>query len=403
MQKKSSMIISLRFKNFFSFRDEVALDFTADNSLRRKQPSLDDNIIDFSGDRFVNIIGLFGSNAAGKSNVIKALDFCRNLVLTSHLNNEDTALDYQPFKFEKDKPSEFYIDFVTGGIEYEYSFKIFENKIISEELYHYPNKRKARVFSREKTYSYTHRKGAIQRPTEVEANTGSKTLFLSRASSMNRPMAQNVYRFFSNQIVIGLSHNGIADLTFNEFDTYKDILLKAFEVSDNDIVDLSLREQAPGVRQLISFHRENPSIPFDFDREESDGTKRLLFILLLLLKKSGANAAIFIDEFDLKLHLRLAEFLLDVIRASKGTQMVFTSHNPHLINPFRLLREQIVFVNKKSDGNSELTPLSDFEGIDKNTDIQKAYLQGRFDAVPYIGNIYNVLTRLLNKDEDTKI
>lgn len=397
------MIISLRFKNFFSFRDEVALDFTTDNSLRKKQLPLEENIIEFSGDRFVNIIGMFGSNAAGKSNVIKALDFCRNTVLTSHLNNEGSTLEYEPFKFDKGNPSEFYIDFVTGGIEYEYSFQIFDGNIINEELYHYPNKRKARVFRREKTYSYTHRKGVIQRPTEVEANTGSKTLFLSRASSMNRPIARTVYRFFLNEIVIGLNHNGISDLTFEEFDLYKDVLLKAFEVSDSDIVDIMLREQSPGVRQLLSFHRENPSIPFDFDREESEGTKRLLFILLLLLKKSQSGASIFIDEFDLKLHLRLAEFLLDVIRASKGTQMVFTTHNPNLINPSKLLREQIVFVNKQQDGNSELTPLSDFEAIGKNTDIQKAYLQGRFDAVPYIGNIYPVLSQLINKYEDKKI
>lgn len=391
------MIISLRFKNFYSFRDEAALDFTVDGALKKKQTTHEENIIDFSGDKFVNIIGLFGGNAAGKSNVIKALDFCRKLVLKSHQNNEGATFDYEPFKFDKDKPSEFYINFVTEGIEYEYSFRIFAGKIISEELFYYPNKRRARVFSRENTNCYTHRKGTIQRPTEVESNTGPRTLFLSMASSMNRPIAQAVYRFFLNEIVIGLNHKGIADISFEEFDLHKTVLLKAFEVGDTDIVDIALKEVAPGQRQLVSFHRENPSIPFDFDREESDGTKRLLFILLLLLKKSRAGAAIFVDEFDLKLHLRLAEFLLDAIRASKGTQMVFTSHNPCLINTEKLMREQIVFVSKHQDGNSELVPLSDYEGIGKNLDIQKAYLQGRFDAVPYIGDIAPILSDFIRK------
>lgn len=388
------MIISLRFKNFFSFRDEAALDFTADNSLKNKQLSLEENLIEFSGDKFVNIIGLFGGNAAGKSNVIKALSFCRDLVLTSHLNNEGSTFDFKPFKFDRDKPSEFYIDFVTEGIEYEYSFKIFDGKIIGEELFHYPNKRRARVFTREKTYSYTHRKGLIQRPTEVEANTGSNTLYLSRASSMNRPIAQTVYRFFMNDIVIGLKYKRIAEITLAEFDSCKNVLLKALEVSDSDIIDIRMAELPSGMIQLTSYHRENPTIPFDFEKEESEGTKRLLLILLLLLKKPNTGTAIFLDEFDLKLHLRLAEFLLDAIRASKGNQMVFTSHNPNLINPVKLMREQIVFVNKQPDGNSELMPLSDFEGIGKNTDIQKAYLQGRFDAVPYIGSIYPVLDGL---------
>ena len=78
------MILSLRLKNFFSLRDEAVLDFTADRSARKTQDYLPENLIEFSGDKFVNIIGLFGSNAAGKSNIIKAIDFCRKLILTSH-------------------------------------------------------------------------------------------------------------------------------------------------------------------------------------------------------------------------------------------------------------------------------------------------------------------------------
>ena len=148
--------------------------------------------------------------------------------------------------------------------------------------------------------------------------------------------------------------------------------------------------------RLQTYHRENPSIAFDFEKEESEGTKRLFFIMLMLLKKSMAGAAVFLDEFDLKLHLRLAEFILDVIRASSGAQLVFTSHNPLLIDMNKLRKEQIVFVNKQNDGNSEFIPLSDFE-IDKKTDILKAYLQGRFDAVPYVGNVYSVLSEIISK------
>ena len=169
------------------------------------------------------------------------------------------------------------------------------------------------------------------------------------------------------------------------------------EVSDSDIVDIRLVELIPGFPQLLSFHKENPELPFDFEKEESDGTKRLFVILLMMLKKSIEGATIFLDEFDLKLHLHLAEFLLDTIRASRGGQLVFTSHNPSLININKLRPEQIVFVNKQCDGNSEFVPLSDYEGIGKNTDIQKAYLQGRFDAVPYVGDIYPLLSELIKR------
>lgn len=386
------MIIALKLKNFYSLRDEAVLDFTVDSGSRKEREYLPDNLIEFSGDYFVNIIGLFGGNAAGKSNLIKGVNFCRNLVLTSHLNNENTTLDFEPFKFDSDKSSEFYIDFVAEGIEFEYSFELCDGKIIKEALYYYPNKRKARIFTREHSSVYAYGKGLMHRPKEIEVNTGVSTLFLSRASSMNRPLAQLVYRFFLQKMVIGLGDRNVFSLTPKKFDSVKQVLLKAFEVSDSDIVDIRLKEAVPGQFKLESFHRENPRIPFDFEREESDGTKRLLWILLMMLDKITDKAAIFLDEFDLRLHLFLAEFLLDVVRDSRGAQLVFTSHNPALINPSALRREQIVFVTKDTHGNSEFIPLSDYEGLRADMDIQKAYLQGRFDGVPYIGDSKHIFT-----------
>lgn len=384
------MIISLRLKNFFSLRDDAVLDFTADMSSRRERDSLPENLIDFKGDKFVNILGLFGANASGKSNIIKGIDFCRTLVLTSHLNNLGDRFDFEPFKFDKGQPSEFYINFVTEGIEYEYSFSIQDNRILSEELYYYPNKRKARIFQRKESSLYTYGKGAIARPTEIEANTGPQTLFISRASSMNRPTAQIIYRFFMEGMTTNFENTDLSLLSPSDFEGNKAMLLKALEVSDSDIVDISLTKTKTGIPMLQSFHRENPSIPFDFIKEESEGTIRLIGLLLLLLRNQAESSTVFMDEFDLKLHLHLAEFILDMVRASRGRQLVFTSHNPALIDSRKLRNEQIVFVTKTSDGNSEFVPLSDYEGISKIGDLQKAYLQGRFDAIPYIGNIHSV-------------
>lgn len=389
------MIICLRLKNFYSLRDDAVLDFTADDSSRNPLSHLPENLIDYKGDKFVNIIGLFGSNAAGKSNMIKALVFCRNLILNSHLNNEGDFFDFSPFKFGKDEPSEFYIDFVTDGVEYEYSFSVFGGKVTEESLFYYPKGRKAKVFSRAGN-KYTHRPGLINRVGEVEANTGDKTLFLSRASSMNRPLAQTVYRFFLNEMLISTGEMKTTGISYEELERNRRLILKAFEVSDSDITDVRVVEDVPGQRRLESFHREDPHIPFDFDKEESEGTKRLLNIVLMIARKAADGATFLFDEFDLKLHLRLSEFLLDLIRATRRGQLVFTSHNPDLINQEKLRREQIVFVNKRSDGSSEFTPLSDYKGITSVTDARKAYLQGRFDAVPYIGDADSVLENLFS-------
>lgn len=389
------MVISIRLKNFYSLRDDAVLDFTADMASRKSWGVLPENLLDFSGDKFVNVIGLFGGNAAGKSNIIKAIDFCRKLIVNSHLTNEGDIFGFSTFKFNQESPSEFHIDFITEGIEYEYSFSILGQKIISESLYYYPNRRKARVFERQGVSGYKYGKGMMQRPAEIEANVGDKTLFLSRASSMNRPIAQTVYRFFLNNIITDLGDFDISELSRQDFEDNRDLLLKALEVSDSDIMDITWTVSGSGRPRLLTFHKEDPSIPFDFEKEESEGTKRLVFMMLALMRRVNAGASFFIDEFDLKMHLRLAEFILDVIRASRGMQLVFTSHNPYLMDTSRLRREQIVFVNKQMDGNSEFIPLSDFEGITYKTDIRKAYLQGRFDAVPYIGDIYPVVSEII--------
>ena len=391
------MIITLKVKNFFSLRDDAAIDFTVDPSSRRNMDPLPENIIESNGDSFVNIIGLFGGNAAGKSNIIKAIEFCRNLILNSHLYNEGDEFDFQPFKFDKDKPSEFYMDFVAGDVEYEYSFSILDGCIIKESLYHYPNRRKAKVFMREDGHIYSYGKGLIPRPAEIEANVGPKTLFLSRASSMNRAIPKAVYNFFLNNIMTGIDGFNPKDITRDDFEKCRPILLRALEVSDSDIIDIRWDATVPGRMRLLSFHRENPEIPFDFEKEESDGTKRLLFILLTLFKKLIDGCTVFLDEFDLKLHLYLAEFILDVVRASQSMQLVFTSHNPMLIDATRLRPEQIVIVTKQPDGNSEFVSLSDYEGIGQIPDIRKAYLQGRFDGVPYIGNIRPLISSAFGK------
>ncbi len=391
------MIITLKVKNFFSLRDDAVLDFTLDPSSRRNMNPLADNILDFNGDKMVNIIGLFGGNAAGKSNIIKAVDFSRKLIINSHLSNEGDEFDFQPFKFGKDLPSEFYIDFVADGIEYEYSFSIKDGKILTESLYHYPNRRKAKVFERFEGNKYSYGKGLIPRPAEIEANTGPKTLFLSRASSMNRAVPQVVYKFFFHNVMTGLDGFKLTDLDREDFELSRPLLLKALEVSDSDIIDIRWDKSISGQMRLLSFHKENPDIAFDFDKEESDGTKRLILILLALFKKTWNGCTVFLDEFDLKLHLYLAEFILEAIRSTKKMQLVFTSHNPMLLDTNKLRPEQIVMVTKQADGNSELVPLSDYEGIDRIKDLRMAYLQGRFDGVPYIGNIQSLFSSTINQ------
>ena len=303
------------------------------------------------------------------------------------------------------------IDFVCEGIEYEYSFELTKTKVISESLYHYPLGRRAKVFLRATDGKYSFGSGAINKPSDVVLNTSDKNLFLSRASLMNREIAQKLYRYFLNQFLLGLVNvNEI--LVLDSFNTYKKIILKALEICDTDITDIEARkEQVPApiaipgqgdlsfklidVLKFKTIHRNQKDVMFDLDLEESNGTRKLFQILIRLLDVVKNRKGIMMDEFDMGLHTRLADFILDLIHASEGSQLLFSSHNTNLIDVKRLRRDQIVFVNKSEDGATEVYSLYDFKDFRENMDAEKGYIQGRFDAVPYVDSSVDSIKQLL--------
>lgn len=412
-KKRNLMILKIEFGNFFSIRDKIRIDFRAANINTTLARELRHNVVDWNGVPVLKTIGLFGPNASGKSNIVKAIHFCCRMILDSHLYNEGTVFNFEPFKFDgwQEKPSSFLIDFVCDNVEYEYSFELTKTKILSESLYHYPFGRRAKIFVRNADGKYSFGTGVISKPADVALNTSDKNLFLSRASSMNRETAQTLYRYFMNQFLLGLVN--VNDLVvLDGFNTYKNVILKALEVCDTDITDIEVRKEqmsapvvVPGqadmafkfvdVLKFKTFHRDNKEVMFDLDLEESSGTRKLFQILIRLLDVVKNKKGIMMDEFDMGLHTRLADFILDLIHASERSQLLFSSHNTNLIDVKRLRRDQIVFVNKTEDGATEIYSLYDFKDFRENMDAEKGYMQGRFDAVPYVDSSVESIKQLL--------
>jgi len=378
------MVIEVRLENIFSFRKEAILPLQAAKISTEKARALSGNVFTIGGEQILKSAGLFGANASGKSNIVKGIRACVEMIRASHNYNEDTVFGFAPFKFgEGDhKPSSFFIDFMVDGIEYEYSFSMTQTEILTEQLYYYPNGRRSLVFRRDERkgpdkkdiYEF---KSAIKRPMDVAANTSRKTLFISRASQMDRDMAKQIFRFFSEDIVLNYKQNSmpIDALLKNQ----KDLILEILRTADSDIVDIRLQDNA-----LKTFHRCNSNIAFDFDTEESEGTKTLFYMMLSMIDIIRQGKLLLIDEIDTSLHTQLVEYIINLFHSSKQAQLIYTSHNTHLLNTDFLRRDQVYFVNKCEDGSSELYSLYDFKDFRDNYDLEKAYLQGRFDAVPYL-------------------
>lgn len=382
------MVLEIRLSNMFSFRDEVTLDLQAAKIQTKKARELEGNLFSVDGEQMLKSVALFGANASGKSNVIKAIRACVNMVRSSHNYNVDTKFAISPFKFEDyaNKPSSFYIRFLLNGVEYEYSFSFMHDEIITETLYYYPNGRKSLVFSRDESRGIEKKdiyefKTVIKRPFDVADNTSKKTLYISRASQMDREIAQKIFLFFCNDIVLDYQVANIDSLD-NLFKERKEQMLEVLRTADSDIIDFKIQNNA-----ITTFHRTNPSVAFDFETEESEGTKTLFRMMVRMIGIIHEGKMLLVDEIDNSLHTQLVEFVIGMFNHSDHAQLIYTTHNTHLLNTDFQRRDQVYFVNKREDGSSDLYSLFDFKDFRDTLDMEKAYLQGRFDAIPYISTL----------------
>ncbi len=419
------MILEIRLSNFFSIKEEVILDLRAGNIQTKQAKELKDHFFTHEKDNILKSVAIYGANASGKSNVIKAIRFCCRMIFQSHLNNENSIFNFLPFKFDgfESAPSLFFIRFVSNNVEFEYSYSLTRKEIITEELYHYPHGRRAKIFVRDERisgekkdkYSFSN---TIKRPLDVAENTSTKTLFISRASQMDRGIGKELFNYFNEQFILGYTGFNSHSLEHNLIKN-KEFLLKALQIADSDIIDISYtkekiklksfqvsfnsenapisNEESEGeVLKIVTYHKASPNIAFDFDTEESEGTKKLFAILLSILDIVKKNKTLLIDEIETSLHSNIVEFIVNLFNASEKAQLIFTTHNTNLLNLRKIRRDQVFFVNKLEDGSSDLYSLFDYKDFRENMDAEKGYLQGRFDAIPFIDETQSSLKTILD-------
>ena len=417
------MILEIRLSNFFSIKEEVVLDLRAASIKSKNAIALSDNIFEYNKSNVLKTVTMYGANASGKSNIIKAIRFCSKMVFNSHNHNENAIFNYTKFKFANysRKPSSFFIRFVSKGIEYEYGFSLMQNKIITESLYYYPKGRITKIFTRDEQKGKSKKEkysfGTIlKRPLDVADNTSDKTLYISRASQMDRDIAKKIFNYFNHTFILGyLGYNTLQ--IENLFISYKNQLLEALKIADSDIVDIKIRKikkQGKNINanlddltltvedviqdqlQIKTYHKADPSIGFDLLTEESDGTKKLFVIMLSILDIVSNNKVLLIDEIGESLHTDIIEYIFNIFRAGNKAQLICTTHNTRFLDLRKFRKDQIFFVNKKEDASTDLYSLYDYSDFRDTMDLEKAYLQGRFDAVPFVNDTLENLKSIIN-------
>lgn len=414
------MLVEFRIKNFHSLRDEQVFSLVAS-----KDKTLQDTNTLTTGISAAPLLlrsaAVYGANASGKSNLIKALQYMRGVVAESAtVIQPGQSFAVQPFRLDAqsaNQPSEFEITFLLDGVRYQYGFAMTAQRIVSEHLLVYKAFKPQRWFTRQfdadiskDVYDFG---PGLKGPKNVwEGATRPNSLFLSMAVQLNSEALRPVFDWFINHLII---FNEQAQLNLQisiqklkQDEGRKEIcnFLSAADISIANI-DVEIRK-VPGqavhfdlvagkteVRteeveeHRLRFHHvtEQERAIFDLS-DESNGTRNLLFLAGPVLDILSKGLTLVIDELDTSLHTLLVRKLVRLFHCpdinTGGAQLIFTTHDTSLLDaPDLLRRDQIWFIEKNRDQASSLVALSEFSPR-KNEALERGYLMGRYGGVPFL-------------------
>ena len=351
----------------------------------------------------VPVAAIYGSNASGKSNVLKALNMMRQAVLGSVTwANESDPIRRIPFLLDghsKSKPSVFGVEIAIDGVRYNYGFEMDDRRVVAEWLNAYPTGRKQVWFERdvEATPQFRFRGEGLRgaRHDLVEQTRGD-ALFLAVGAQFNNPQLARVHAWFLNGLRVTMAHpfgrhvEPLIALRLADDEELRRRVEQLLRVADVGITGLSIVEKSvPSVRLV---HRAGDrSELFDFERE-SCGTRAWLMRLPFLLSALNRGAVVAVDELDASLHPRIVAEVVNMFASPRsnprGAQLVFTTHDVSLLGNLpadRLLDRDEVWLTEKDDssGATELYPLTDLKPR-KDENLERGYLLGRYGAAPRV-------------------
>lgn len=413
------MLIEFSVANFRSIHARQTLSLVASADAVHQER----NTISLGGEaknlRLLRSAVIYGPNASGKSNLLRALETLRQVALTSAAGfQEGQRLPFTPFLLNEntqEAPCEFEIVFSLSGVRYHYALSAWPERVHREWLVAYPQGRPQRWFEREykpETHRYTwwfgpHFKGERKQRDVWQNSTRANALFISTAVQLNNEQLRPLFEWLANGLIV-LTPN----INFNPFlsiDMLRESdacarLMCFMQTADTGIDRLELREVDPippfpgaivppfQTKQLrvLAWHKttgSNDEVSIDMS-DESDGTRKLFEFAGGWLRALDSGATLFVDELDRSLHPKLTRFLVELFNSSgnaKNAQLIFTTHDTTLLDPELLRRDQIWFIEKDPGRATHLYSLLDYAPR-KDEALERGYLKGRYGAIPVLGH-----------------
>lgn len=402
------MIHSFSCKNFYSFQKLTTVSFVVNEN------APDDNgyFKSPSGVRLSKVETVIGSNASGKTNLLKIVPFLKWIILDSFNINPSAPIPVQPFMFngQKNKATELSVEFEMNNNIYVYEFVLNGSRILSEEL-KVKNKTKQRVthktvFSRkwsEGSEKYDFEGKNFDLPKGFENLLRSNASVIGTASRLNHKESQEIAKYWQQVETNVIEAGWIGDHllpsatqqlpeVFN-FYSENEVLKKEAEklLSRFDLglegFEIEKRKQENGfllnIRATHLFNGQKYYLPIQY---ESSGTKQLFILLKTILQVLTKGGVAILDEFDVNLHpdmvLSLFDLFIQPETNPKNAQILFSTHS-HLVLS-KLDKYQIVLTEKNKDGSSESWRLDEMSGVRVDDNYYSKYIAGAYGAIPKI-------------------
>lgn len=416
------MIITFSVQNFRSIRDKITLDFNASSDKHLEEyfvyevakPKL----------RILRLAMIYGANASGKTNILKALDFLREFI-SSPIGVRDEPIKYLPFALDNEKPSIFEIEFCHEDIMYSYNLQLNPERILSESLDYYPKGRAANVFQRyydpatdAYQYKWTYRgyNKAVQ--DRLELSIRNQSVLTTIASIEAKGPLQKAREWFKHYLLsllepqhdlknlvataignkilskeFALSLMKTADLMISDYRLIEieapERSLKKYETSMTKL-DNSVAKPALKAAYLLLEHSvDGGNFILDF-LDESSGTQRFFGLITILNKLLQRPITVPIDELASSLHHDLVlHFLYIFLQNSKAGQLLFTTHDLSLLGDKDIARRDCIWITeRKKDGSTKLNNVWDDYPVRKEHSIESLYKKGFLGGKPYLGSIH---------------
>lgn len=427
------MILQLKVRNYRSYKEETVFSMEANSTSHKLE-----NVFEINNDkqkaRLLKTAIIYGANASGKSNVIRAFFELRKFILFKPKVGDDIEL-YEPFKFDvssKEKPCEFELTFIgPNDIKYIYKTAIVIDRVLEEELYYYPNGKKTTVFKRAK-YKEDNRvqKGILGDSFgKKEINVFANQLLLSKfGDDEPHELLTDVFIYFRNIEIINATNENHKEFYLKKVseDLFEDKqlkqkLVKLIKAADTKIFDINITKIKDNTSSNLNEEakkliEKNPfsiygvhdvylnddvvgfdSLPFN---QESTGTQSIYLLGGKILRTLEKGGLMIVDELDTSLHPFITKMIVMIFQSEttnpKNAQLIFTTHDVSLLDRDLIRRDQVWIAEKSEKGSTELYSLQDFD-VREDTPFEKWYLAGKFGGLPQIKSIES----LFLEDEQT--